>query len=180
VADAVTALLDDPAPLVQALARRPDALIHGDLWPVNVALTDAQVVLLDWGLAGWAPPALDVTAFLAGAGAANIAVSREDVLDEYRELCGPDHDEDGLRLALLNGLVDFGWNKALDALTALDPAERERHRSDLNWWVQQARHTLRGGALGETGPAGRAADRGPGPTAAVPADHRRHTGPQVA
>jgi hypothetical protein len=147
VAVPVAALLDDPAPLVKALARRPRTMIHGDVWPVNVAFTGAQVVLLDWGLAAWAPPALDAVAFLAGAGAANIAISREEVLDRYRELCGPDHDETALELALLSGLVDFGWNKALDAATATDPADRMRHRADLDWWVRQARRTLRAGPV---------------------------------
>jgi hypothetical protein len=143
VAAAVGALLDDPTPLASALARRPCAMIHGDLWPVNIALTDGPVVLLDWDLATWAPPAVDLASFLAGAGAANLAVSREAVIDEYRRLCGPTHDEVALALALLGGLTDFGWNKALDAATATDPADRERHRLDLDWWVQQARPVLR-------------------------------------
>jgi hypothetical protein len=142
VATAVRALLDDPTPLINALARRPCALIHGDLWPVNMAATDSEIVLLDWGLAAWAPPAIDLAYFLAGAGAANIAVSREAVIDEYRALMGPSHDEDGLALALLSGLLDFGWNKALDAVSAADPAERKRHRSDLDWWVRRATAAL--------------------------------------
>jgi len=147
VAAAIAALLDDPTPLVNALARRPCTMIHGDLWPVNIALTDEQVVPLDWGLAAWAPPALDIGYLLAGAGAANLAIPREAVIDEYRTLCGPAHDEDGLALALLGGLVDFGWNKALDAATAADPAQRQRHQSDLDWWVRQATATLRTGLL---------------------------------
>jgi hypothetical protein len=143
VAVAVRGLLHDPTPLADALARRPCTLIHGDLWPVNLAATDGNVVLLDWNLATWAPPALDIAYLLAGAGAANIAVSREAVLYEYRTLCGPAHDEEALALALLSGLLDFGWNKALDAATAADPAQRERHRADLDWWVRQAAAALR-------------------------------------
>jgi Ecdysteroid kinase-like family len=143
VAVAVRALLDDPAPLADALARRPCTLIHGDLWPVNMAAPDDTVVLLDWNLAAWAPPALDIAYLLAGAGAANIAVSREAVLDTYRSLCGPAHDEEAMALALLTGLLDFGWNKALDAVTAADPGQRERHRADLDWWVRNAAAALR-------------------------------------
>ncbi|MGH3713673.1 MAG: hypothetical protein ACRDT4_09475 [Micromonosporaceae bacterium] len=30
-----------------------------------------------------------------------------------RDACGPYHDEPTLRLALLGGLVEMGWNKAL-------------------------------------------------------------------
>jgi hypothetical protein len=88
---------------------------------------------------------VDVATFLAGAGAANLAVTREDVLDGYRELCGRDHDEVGLRLALLCGLLDFGWNKALDAADAPDPAARARHRSDLDLSIRRARHALNDG-----------------------------------
>jgi hypothetical protein len=143
VADGVTALLHDPTPLADALARRRCTLIHGDLWPVNVAATNDTLVLLDWNLATWAPPALDVAYLLAGAGAANIAISREAVLDMYRSLCGPAHDDTAMALALLNGLLDFGWNKALDAATATDPAARQRHRADLDWWVRQAVTALR-------------------------------------
>ncbi|GAA4712545.1 hypothetical protein Prum_086960 [Phytohabitans rumicis] len=142
VAGPVLALLDDPAPLVGALARRPHTLIHGDLWPVNTAFTGDGVVLLDWNLAGWAPPALDLMELLAGAGAANLAVTREEAIDEFRELCGAGHDEPGLRLALLSGLVEFGWNKALDAATDADPQRRDRHRADLDWWIRQARVAL--------------------------------------
>jgi hypothetical protein len=143
VADGIQALLDDPAPLADALARRPRTLIHGDLWPVNMATTGETVVLLDWNLATWAPPALDIAYFLAGAGAANIAISREAVLDMYRSLCGPVYDGEAIALALLTGLLDFGWNKALDAATATDPAQRRRHRADLDWWVRRATAALR-------------------------------------
>ena len=143
VADGVMALLNDPVPLADALASRPCTLIHGDLWPVNTATTDDAIVLLDWNLATWAPPALDIAYLLAGAGAANIAISREAVLDMYRSLCGPAHDATAMALALLNGLLDFGWNKALDAATATDRAKRQRHRADLDWWVRQAAAALR-------------------------------------
>jgi hypothetical protein len=143
VADGVMALLHDPEPLADALASRPCALVHGDLWPVNIAAADDAILLLDWNLATWAPPALDIAYLLAGAGAANIAVSREAVLDMYRSLCGPANDDEAIALALLTGLLDFGWNKALDAATAADPAERQRHRADLAWWMRQAAAALR-------------------------------------
>ncbi|MCW6008287.1 aminoglycoside phosphotransferase family protein [Micromonospora sp. CPCC 205371] len=143
VAGPVLALLDDPAPLAEALAARHCTLIHGDLWPVNTAFTGDGVVLLDWNLAGWAPPALDLMSLLAGAGAANLAISREEAIEEFRGLCGAAHDEPALRLALLCGLVEYGWNKALDAATDSDPGRRERHRADLDWWISQARAGLR-------------------------------------
>ena len=143
VAGDIAALRTDPAPLVAALARRPAALIHGDLWPVNAALPPDGPVLLDWGLASWAPPALDLVSLLAGAGAAHVAMSREELIDEFRALSGQRHDEVALRLALLLGLLEFGWNKALDAATAPTDTERTRHRADLDWWVAAAMDALR-------------------------------------
>jgi hypothetical protein len=143
LASDIAALRADPSTLVVALAQRPAALIHGDLWPVNTALSMDGPVLLDWGLASWAPPALDLVSLLAGAGAAHIAMSREEVIDEFRTLAGRRHDEVALRLALLLGLLEFGWNKALDAATAPTATERARHRDDLEWWVAAAISALR-------------------------------------
>ena len=58
VAEIVLAFVDEPAPLVDALARRPTTLIHGDLKLSNVGLDSDRVVLVDWGcLTGVAPPA---------------------------------------------------------------------------------------------------------------------------
>ena len=56
VAAEVMAMLARPERLAGPLSRRPCTLIHGDLWLVNVAFEPAQVTLLDWDLATWAPP----------------------------------------------------------------------------------------------------------------------------
>ena len=45
-------------------------------------------------------------------------------------------------LALLAGLADLGWNKALDAAEHSDAEMRERARSDLEWWVRRGSHGL--------------------------------------
>lgn len=146
VAGAVAALHADPAPLAQALTARGTTLVHGDLWLVNVALTPEGVVLLDWGAATAAPPAVEVATFLTGS-AANMSASREEVLDDFRAQWGADHDEVALRLALLGGLCQMGWNKALDAAEHPDPRMRARERADLDWWVTEARRTLDAGLL---------------------------------
>ncbi|MGH9186837.1 MAG: DUF5996 family protein [Acidimicrobiales bacterium] len=57
------------------------------------------------------------------------------------------HDETLLRLALLGGLVELGWNKALDAVTSPNPKVCAQERVDLDWWIAQARFALDAGRL---------------------------------
>ena len=146
VAGAVLALLERPLRLSGALARRPSTLIHGDLWLVNVAFEPGRVTLLDWDLATWAPPALELALFLDG-NSSQVGATRDQLVDDLRAAWGADHDETALRLALLAGLVDLGWNKALDVTEHPDGAVRARERADLDWWVAEARRTLDLGLL---------------------------------
>ena len=141
VADAVLAVLADPRPLANRLRAAGTTLLHGDLWLVNVALEGDRVVLLDWGLATAGPPALEVVSFLAGC-ASRLDVPREAVLDRFRRAESALHDEPTLRLALLAGLSELGWTKALDATSHPDPGLRARERADLDWWVARARAAL--------------------------------------
>jgi Phosphotransferase enzyme family len=127
ITQAVLDLLEEPSPLVSRLAARPATLLHGDLWLVNLALEPDQVVLFDWGLATWGPPGLEIASFLAG-NAAQVQASPELVLEDYRRLVGERHDEPGLRLGLLAGLLELGWNKALHA---------DQH-AELHWWLRAA------------------------------------------
>lgn len=146
VVAAVMGVLDQPRRLAGPLSRRTSTLIHGDLWLVNVAFEAAQVTLLDWDLATWAPPALELALFLNG-NASQVGASRDEIVADFRALWGDDHDDIALRLALFAGLVDLGWNKALDATRHPDRAVRVRERADLNWWVAQAQVTLEQGLL---------------------------------
>lgn len=141
VVTAVIGVLDSPPRLAGPLSRRPSTLIHGDLWLVNVAFDAEQVTLLDWDLATWAPPALELALFLDG-NASQVGAGRDEIVADFRAVWGGDHDEVALRLALFAGLADLGWNKALDATGHPDPAVRARERADLDWWVEQARATL--------------------------------------
>jgi hypothetical protein len=133
VADAVFALHDDPAPLAAALHRGGSTLLHADLWLVNLALLPDEIVLLDWALATEGPPALDLAVFLSGS-AAHVEPTREDLIARFRSL-SPGVRAADVDLALLAGLIDLGWNKALDATEHPDPAIRGREYADLNWWV---------------------------------------------
>jgi hypothetical protein len=142
VAEAVLAVAERPEPFAAALARFPATLVHGDLKLGNVGFLDGRVVLLDWGTqTGWAPPAVEAVWYLA-VNASRIDATREQVLDDVRAAEGGRHDEDALRLALLGGLVQLGWDKALHATEHPDPAVRAWERADLEWWTARARDAL--------------------------------------
>jgi hypothetical protein len=137
---AVTRLHADPSPLVTAMQEGPITLVHADLWLVNLALEPQCVTILDWAIATAGPPALDLAVFLTGS-AANVEPTREELIDEFRSR-SPLTDARAVDLALLFGLCDMGWNKALDALEHEDPAHRERELADLHWWQERATEAL--------------------------------------
>ncbi len=146
IAAAVFAIHEDPEPLAKAFrATSPLTMCHGDIWLVNLAIEPEQVVLLDWAIATAAPPALDLSIFLTGA-AANMACSRADAIDEFVRR-SPTTSTDGVACAMLYGLVEMGWNKALDATEHEDAAMRAREQEDLDWWIARARETLELGLL---------------------------------
>ncbi len=140
VADRVASLLVNPSPLIAALRQAPQTLIHADLWLVNLALTPDEVVLLDWAIATEGPAALDLAFFLTGS-VANVAAAPEDVVAAFRGRSS-ETDDRTMALALLAGLVDAGWNKALDAAEHPDDAVRARQAAELSWWVQRGREGL--------------------------------------
>jgi hypothetical protein len=142
VAGPVVAVLEDPEPFMAALSRFPATLIQGDLKLGNLGFSGDRVVMLDWGTqTGWAPPAVETAWYLA-VNWSRIDASREQVLDDFRAAEGERHDEDALRLALLGGLVQLGWDKALHASAHPDPAVRAREAADLAWWTDRAREAL--------------------------------------
>jgi Phosphotransferase enzyme family len=144
VAEPVLAILERPAPFAEALGHFSSTLIHGDLKLGNLGFLGRRVVVLDWGTqTGWAPPAVETAWYLA-INASRIDASREQVLDDARAAQGRHHDEDALRLALLGGLVQLGWDKALHASGHPDPAIRAREAEDLAWWTARAREALDG------------------------------------
>jgi hypothetical protein len=142
VAEAVGAVQRRPQLLADALARHPMTLIHGDLKLGNLGFLPDRVVMLDWGTqTGWAPAAVEWAWYLA-INASRIDATREQLLDDARAVAGEHHDEAALRLALLGGLVQLGWDKALQATEDPDPERRAWESDDLAWWFRQARLAL--------------------------------------
>ena len=142
VAGAVLAILDRPWLLADELESCDCTLLHGDLKMGNLGIAGERVVMLDWGnWTGFAPPAVEFAWYLA-VNWSRIAASREQLVEDFRRHAGKRHDERALRLALIGGLVQLGWNKALDAAEHPDPATRAREAADLDWWVARARQGL--------------------------------------
>ena len=112
---------------------------------MNVGFEERQVTLLDWQLATWGPPALELVPYLT-ASAASVDVSREEILASYRVAAGAAYDDDGAPCAV-RACVELGWNKALDITENEDRLVRERERADLDWWVTEARRTIELGLL---------------------------------
>lgn len=141
VATAVLSILDRPFLLARQLEECETTLIHGDFWLANLGLTADRVVMLDWGLAAAAPPAVDFAAYLAQSGS-RITATYDQLLDDFCAVNGERHDERALRLALIGGLVEMGWLKATEVVDAPDQVRRARSVAELDWWVRHVREAL--------------------------------------
>lgn len=145
-------LLADLTPLCEALGRYPHTLVHGDWRHANQGLLPtpdgrSRVVLLDWQLAAFAPPAVELGRYL-GANAALLPGAKEESLAYYSArlaaLLGPRFSDSWWRpqlaLGLLGGFVQDGWAIALKATTWHVGADaRELWRADLRWWSERVR-----------------------------------------
>ena len=132
MAGVVLPLLENPSPLVDALARTPHTLVHGDWKAANLgSQPDGRTVLLDFGeLPGEASPLADLSWYLA-LNAALLPEPKDVVLDSYRaalERCGVVTSgwwDGAVALELLACMVQFGWEKALGG-----------SGEELSWWEE--------------------------------------------
>ncbi|MEX2393217.1 MAG: phosphotransferase [Actinomycetota bacterium] len=141
ITDVMHGLIDDPTPLIAELDARPQTLTHGDLRLHNMGLTDDHVVLLDWELVVTAPPAMEFGWYLI-ISASRIDATREQVIDDFREISGDRFDARGLELGMISALLFLGWNKAIDIVEHPDEEIRAQERIDLDWWVSRVRTAL--------------------------------------
>jgi hypothetical protein len=129
----VTPLAHDPGPLVEALARTPQTLVHSN-WKLDNLGTDdeGRTVILDWEQPGRGAPLSDLAWYLA-INCRRLPQPKEAAIGVYRDAlqaCGIDTGpwwERQLALCLLGALVQFGWEKALGG-----------YDEELAWWETKA------------------------------------------
>jgi hypothetical protein len=140
LAQVILPLLDDPAPLIDALLGGPQVLVHGDWKAANIGShADGRTVLLDFGEApGQASPLADLSWYLA-LNSDLLPESKDDAIGTYRAALEAQGVSTGawwdraVALEMLGCMLQFGWEKALGGPGA-----------ELSWWEQRA---LQGAAL---------------------------------
>lgn len=142
VAEPVLTILEDPGLLAAELEACDCTIVHGDIKLANLGFGPGAVVMLDWGsLTGPAPPAVELAWYIA-VNWSRIDAPREAIIEDFVALSGERHDARALRLSLIGGLAQLGWNKASDAAHHPDEGTRAREAADLRWWVDRAREGL--------------------------------------
>lgn len=130
MASVLSAIHDDPAPLVDALASTPSTFLHGDWKLANLGRRpDGTVLLLDWALPGPGPGCWEIAWYLA-LNRARLPTSKEEAIATYRQAL-EDRGVDlhgwwdaQLELSLLGVAAVFGWEKALG------------DQQELGWWAE--------------------------------------------
>jgi Ser/Thr protein kinase RdoA (MazF antagonist) len=145
-------LATNPTPLTEALQSIRCCLIHGDLRPGNVGMENGTAVLIDWGLATLAPPALDLVWYAFNTDALGTI---DDGLAAVRAALGGRFEEASIDLAVLTTFIQacpyFGFN----AVQEPDPELRATAQRELARWIVQAQTALhRSGHMIETDDVG--------------------------
>jgi hypothetical protein len=133
----IKSLGTDPTPLVDALARLPLTLLHGDLKLANVGIEpDGTIDLVDWQMVMIAPVAVELGWFLVSNVNA-LPLPPAEVLDRYWRARGLDGTRQN-DIAILVGLLLRGWRKGYDAEAGISLASGVSAADDLAWWCARA------------------------------------------
>ncbi len=143
----IDSLGTDPVPLVNALARLPTTLLHGDLKLANVGIEPGgRIDLVDWQMVSLAPVAVELGWFLVS-NVASLTLQPGAVLARYHaallergrrgeEIAGD--WEAQTDCAILVGLLLRGWRKGADAEAGVVHASAVAAADDLAWWCDRA------------------------------------------
>jgi phosphotransferase family enzyme len=147
VCDLIAALGADPRPLVDALAKLPSTLIHGDLKLANIGIApDGSIDMVDWQMVSVAPVAIELGWFLVS-NVASLPLQPNDVVARYhaelRKLGRAGEGTAGdweaqVHAAILVGLLLRGWRKGADAEAGITLASGMTAADDLAWWSERA------------------------------------------
>lgn len=83
VTDVIMPIVSDPQQLVDRLTQFPHTLVHGDYRHSNLGWDYGRTIMLDWQLATYGPPAIDLGRYI-GANSPFLPVSKEEILANYR------------------------------------------------------------------------------------------------
>jgi hypothetical protein len=97
------ALIDDPQPLLEALARHPSTFLHGDLYEPNLARNGDHLIAVDWQLALHSVATIDLARLVLEA--------CEDAASQARAV---QHYRDRLEVHLGSRLPDDQWEEMVD------------------------------------------------------------------
>jgi Phosphotransferase enzyme family len=142
VRDVIGRLGSDVSPLLEALARLPPSLLHGDLKLANVGFVDSRMPLIDWQMVMRAPVAVEL-GWLLVSNVAALAEQPDAVLGRYLALAKSDGVELGdwdaqVDLTWIVGLLLRGWRKGLDAEAGTPTGWGASGAEDLDWWSRRA------------------------------------------
>lgn len=141
VRDLIDGLSAEPDPLFAALARLPNAGLHGDLKLGNAGpAEDGTVFMIDWQMTLIAPVAVELGWFLV-CNTSSLPLTPEDALERYRVLAGIPDDEAWHAqwdLAVVVGLLLRGWRKGFDTEAGVVYPNGHAAAWDLAWWGSQA------------------------------------------
>jgi hypothetical protein len=149
IVDLVRALHRDSRPLCAALERYPRTLVHGDPKCANVGIEPSpggRVVLLDWQFVTVAPPAVDLSWFLAMFTTV-LPCSLDEAIEEYRtalaQRLGSRFDErwwqPQLDLGLLGQFLRMGHMLMGRTRQEHWAPFHEHFRALLPWWFDRMR-----------------------------------------
>ena len=138
-------LQENIEPLLTELNEGPRTFLHGDYKYANLGSIEKsglKTIMIDWGLAIYTSPLLELTWFLA-INSAKLTISKEEIIQSYREsLAKYGHNYEDqvwdrmLVLGVVSNMLRLGWAKAL-GVHADDPDVKTREIEEVKWWAEQ-------------------------------------------
>jgi Phosphotransferase enzyme family len=123
------ALASDPWPLVEALRKGPQTLVHGDWKLGNLGSDGPRTILLDWDRTGEGPALVDLAWYLA-VNCDRLPETKEDAIAAYRaalesaDIATAPWWDAQLDAALAGAFLQLAWSKTEDA-------------REFRWWSER-------------------------------------------